>query len=238
MGWNRCIFTFSSLILVTLSSTKVASAAVSVTIREFPETIKIDEPFSLTASVSGLPAGQEFKYKVGIATTSTYYGYGQVKKDDIFIGYNDANSCDTAPTKNVDDKGFWNGKITAKVNRNAKTGDGKIRFKVCDPDKTSPSYPVILTEPDPLPVVEEETLPTPPTPPPTIYRLPATLSAIPISRIFGQATVTPALPVTSSHETLTSYFKRGDIIFAIIAIVGFVFGFLMFPKVRKKGYKK
>ncbi len=138
-------------------SAKAASAAVSLTILNYPKSIKIDEPFSLTASVSGLSADQEFKYKVGVSTTTTSYSYGQVKNDaSQWIGYQAAGSCDNAPSQKADEIGFWNGEIVAKVSRTAKAGDGKLKFKICVPDKTSGIYPVVVTEADPLSTTKEE----------------------------------------------------------------------------------
>ena len=135
-------------------------AAVYVQITEYPTEIKILSEFKLVASVSGLPAGKSFNYKVGVATTSTYYGYGEVKKGDTWIGYNDADSCNLAPTATADDTGYSRIEVTARVRESAKTGEGKLRFKICDPDKTSISYTIKLLEadkpPDSLPEEEQD----------------------------------------------------------------------------------
>jgi len=126
-----------------------ASAAVNLQILDYPHKVKIEVPFTVTASVSGLPADQSFKYKVGLANAdSSWYGYGEIKNGDNWIGYNDADSCNLAPEVKTNAQGHWEGEAEAKVRLGAKTGTAQLRFRVCDPSKSSDSYEINLLEAD------------------------------------------------------------------------------------------
>ena len=70
--------------------------------------------------------------------------------------------------------------------------------------------------------------------PKTVYQLPATLSAIPVPKVIGttsakEATIDEREATASTKQLPTNY-----IIFAIIAVVGFVIGLVMIPKLLKK----
>jgi hypothetical protein len=161
---------YLGLVFVCHSSTL---AALSLKIIEYPSEVKIDSPFTLKIGVSGLEAGKTFSYKVGVTPPEpTSYSYGQVKNGDQWVGYQASGSCDegVAPTATSNEDGLWEGEITAKVfrgkdsNNETKAGDGKIRFKLCDPDKASSSYDIKLLEADKLPDPPPKPKPDPPTP--------------------------------------------------------------------------
>lgn len=152
--YHFCFLFFSICALYSaccLLTTTISQAAVSLQITNFPKEIKINSEFILSASISGLPREIEAIVKLGVAGTTNYYGYGQIKNGDKFIGYNDTGSCDNAPRIKSDANGHWEGDLSGIVGVTAKPGDGKLRIKICDPDKTSNSYPITLTAMDPLP---------------------------------------------------------------------------------------
>ncbi|MCX6783732.1 MAG: hypothetical protein NT141_01505 [candidate division WWE3 bacterium] len=129
-------------------------AAVSLQITNFPSEIKINSEFQIEASVSGLPSNKEAALKIGVAGSKDYYGYGQIKNGDKFIGYNDTGSCNNTLMIKTDNLGHWEGNLIGKISTTAEPGDGKLRIRVCDPDKSSVSYAIKLTAMDPLPIPE------------------------------------------------------------------------------------
>lgn len=111
MAWNLFTYIFSRKLILILPvcvglvvfSQSRACAAVSVQILEYPSELKILSEFKLVASVSGLEANKSFNYKVGVGNTTSYFGYGEIKNGDKWVGYNDTDSCNQAPSGTADE---------------------------------------------------------------------------------------------------------------------------------------
>ena len=190
----RVIFAF--VVLMFILRTSVFAATISIT--NIPTSIT-DQPFTLTASVSGETAGTNF-LKVDIYKDGTSNYFGETNNGSIW--YSGGNGSSYYPIT-INDSNFGSGTFQAKIgipNSNDYPGSGayKVRIRrftssgqVATNDSQSPvDVTITFTLPSPTP-----TLTLTPTPTPVLSNTPTPTVNLTITPV---PTVDPAVPQTAT----------------------------------------